>query len=105
VEKIPLEVIYRAKAFGSFLARYKGKVEPMAQLDLNEKDLPPELHPNKGILDLRNLIWRLVNAKELSEREENEIRELIKILRTKEHQDEENAQRREIDLPTGQTSL
>jgi len=61
----------------------------MAQHDLSEKDLPPELHQNKGILDLRNLIWRLVNAKELSEREENEIKELIKILRTKEHQEEE----------------
>jgi len=36
VEKIPLEVIYRAKAFGSFIARYKGRVEPMAQLDLIE---------------------------------------------------------------------
>jgi phosphoribosylaminoimidazole-succinocarboxamide synthase len=39
VEKIPLEVIYRAKAFGSFLARYKGRVEPMAPLDLIEFNL------------------------------------------------------------------
>jgi phosphoribosylaminoimidazole-succinocarboxamide synthase len=38
-EKIPLEVIYRARAFGSFLARYKGRVEPMAQLDLIEFNL------------------------------------------------------------------
>jgi len=38
-EKIPLEVIYRAKAFGSFLIRYKGRVEPMAQLDLIEFNL------------------------------------------------------------------
>jgi phosphoribosylaminoimidazole-succinocarboxamide synthase len=39
VEKIPLEVIYRAKAFGSFLVRYNGKVEPMASLDLVEFNL------------------------------------------------------------------
>jgi phosphoribosylaminoimidazole-succinocarboxamide synthase len=39
VEKIPLEVIYRAKAFGSFLVRYKGRVEPMAPLDLIEFNL------------------------------------------------------------------
>jgi len=38
-EKIPLEVIYRAKAFGSFLVRYKGRVKPMAQLDLIEFNL------------------------------------------------------------------
>jgi phosphoribosylaminoimidazole-succinocarboxamide synthase len=39
VERIPLEVIYRAKAFGSFLVRYEGKVEPMVPLDLVEFNL------------------------------------------------------------------
>jgi len=39
VERIPLEVIYRAKAFGSFLVRYEGRVEPMASLDLVEFNL------------------------------------------------------------------
>jgi hypothetical protein len=61
----------------------------MKELDLKEEDIPPELHPNKGIIDLRNLIWRLVNEKELTEKEEAEIKELINILSTKEHQDEE----------------
>jgi hypothetical protein len=56
---------------------------------LKEKDIPPEIHLDKGIIDLRNLIWRLVNAKELTEREENEIKELINILKAKENQDEE----------------
>jgi len=36
---IPLEVIYRAKAFGSFLARYRGHVEPLTPLDLVEFNL------------------------------------------------------------------
>ena len=59
------------------------------KLDLKEKEIPPEVHLDKGIIDLRNLIWRLVNAKELTEREENEIKELINILKAKENQDEE----------------
>jgi len=62
--------------------------EEIDQLDLKE-DIPPEIHVDKGIIDLRNLIWRLVNEKELNEKEEAEIQELIKILRAKEHQDEE----------------
>lgn len=37
--RIPLEVIYRAKACGSFLARYRGHVESMAPLDLVEFNL------------------------------------------------------------------
>lgn len=36
---IPLEVIYRAKAFGSFLARYRGHVDPLIPLDLVEFNL------------------------------------------------------------------
>lgn len=37
--QIPLEVIYRTRAFGSFLARYRGHVEPLAPLDLVEFNL------------------------------------------------------------------
>ena len=37
--RIPLEVIYRAKACGSFLARYHGHIEPMAQLHIVEFNL------------------------------------------------------------------
>jgi len=36
---IPLEVIYRAKALGSFLTRYQGHVEPLTPLDLVEFNL------------------------------------------------------------------
>jgi phosphoribosylaminoimidazole-succinocarboxamide synthase len=35
-EPIPLEVIYRARAYGSFLRRYRGAVNPLAELDLVE---------------------------------------------------------------------
>lgn len=38
-ERIPLEVIYRAKAYGSFLTRYRGRVEQMSPLDLIEFNL------------------------------------------------------------------
>ncbi|MEA1904796.1 MAG: phosphoribosylaminoimidazolesuccinocarboxamide synthase, partial [Candidatus Hadarchaeota archaeon] len=35
-EKIALEVIYRRRAYGSFLSRYRDRVKPMADLDLVE---------------------------------------------------------------------
>lgn len=35
-ERIQLEVIYRAKAYGSFLTRYRNHVEPMMHLDIVE---------------------------------------------------------------------
>jgi len=38
-ERIPLEVIYRSKAYGSFLRRYRGYVEPLSSLDLVEFNL------------------------------------------------------------------
>ena len=38
-ERIPLEIIYRAKAHGSFLTRYRGHVKQMAPLDLIEFNL------------------------------------------------------------------
>jgi len=37
--RIPLEVIYRAKACGSFLARYRGRIKPLAPLDIVEFNL------------------------------------------------------------------
>jgi len=37
--RIPLEVIYRAKAYGSFLTRYHGHVKQMSPLDLIEFNL------------------------------------------------------------------
>lgn len=60
----------------------------MERLDLKD-DIPPDLHSDRGIIDLRNLIWRLVNEKELTEKEEIEIKALIDVLKTKELQDEE----------------
>ena len=35
-KRIPIEVIYRALAYGSFLRRYAGYVQPMAKLDIVE---------------------------------------------------------------------
>lgn len=37
--RIPLEVVYRALAYGSFLRRYRGHVHPLAELDLVEFNL------------------------------------------------------------------
>jgi len=56
--RIPLEVIYRARAYGSFIARYRGRVEQMAPLDLVEFTLKDDalgdpLITPKAIVKLR----------------------------------------------------
>jgi|GEM_PF-289196 len=62
--------------------------EEVDKLDLKE-NIPQEINAEKGVIDLRSLIWRLVNEKKLNEKEEAEIKDLINILRSKEYQDEE----------------
>jgi hypothetical protein len=57
--------------------------------DVSEADLPPEVHLNKGSIDLRNLIWRLINEKELSHKEREEVKGLIDILQGEERHDEQ----------------
>jgi hypothetical protein len=51
--------------------------------------LPPEVHPDKGSIDLRHLIERLFSEKELTSDERCQVREMIDILRTMEVQDEQ----------------
>jgi argonaute-like protein implicated in RNA metabolism and viral defense len=67
----------------------------VSKLNLNES-LQSELHVDKGVIDLRNLIWRLVNEKELTEKEEIEIKDLVNFLRIKEHQNEDTL--KEVNL-------
>ncbi|HII06855.1 MAG TPA: hypothetical protein HA349_05955 [Methanotrichaceae archaeon] len=63
--------------------------EEMEKDLIKPSDLPPEVHPIKGVLDLRHLIWRLIHEKDLTEKEEMEVKELIKVLKAKETRDEE----------------
>ena len=42
-ERIPIELIYRSKAHGSFLRRYRGYVEPLSPLDLVEFNLKDDM--------------------------------------------------------------
>lgn len=63
--------------------------EEMEKDLIKPSDLPPEVHPIKGVLDLRHLIWRLIHEKDLTEKEEMEVKELIKVLKAKETSDEE----------------
>jgi len=62
--------------------------EEMAKYQISPADLPPEVHPATGTVDLRHLIWRLIHLSELSEKEEMEVRELIGFLKEKEAADE-----------------
>ena len=61
----------------------------MEKDQMKASDLPPEVHPIKGVLDLRHLIWRLIHEKDLTEKEETEVKELIKVLKAKETREEE----------------
>jgi hypothetical protein len=63
--------------------------EEMEKSQIKPSDLPPEVHPVKGVVDLRHLIWRLIHEKDLSDKEETEIKELIRLLKARETQDEE----------------
>jgi hypothetical protein len=63
-----------------------------------EKDLPPEVHARQGQIELHRLIWRLINEKEITDEERQQIEELIEILDRKEKKDE-------LDLKTEKLSL
>jgi hypothetical protein len=63
--------------------------EEMEKFQIKPSDLPPEVHMTKGVVDLRHLIWRLIHEKDLTEKEETEIKELIRLLKTKEAREEE----------------
>ena len=74
---------------------YKIEIDPdllkeeMARDRIGPADLPPEVHPAAGTVDLRHLIWRLIHDKGLSEKEETVAKELIEVLKAKEAADEE----------------
>jgi hypothetical protein len=74
---------------------YKLNIDADLLRDEMEKDqmkagnLPPEVHPITGVLDLRHLIWRLIHEKDLTEMEETQVKELIKVLKAKETRGEE----------------
>lgn len=61
----------------------------MEKESLASGSLPPEVHPEKGDIDLRHLIERLISEKELTGDERTQVRELIDILGSMELQDEE----------------
>ncbi len=63
--------------------------EEMLKYGLTEREQPPEVHPEKGTIELHHLIWRLINEKEITEMEKRQIEELIDLLGKKEKQAEE----------------
>ncbi len=62
----------------------------MKKFHQSEKDLPPEINAGQGLVELHSLIWRLINEKEITEKERLQIAELIEILEKKEKIDEED---------------
>jgi len=63
--------------------------EEMEKRGLRAEDLPPEIHLDQGIIELHELIWKLIHEKELTAAERKEIREIIEILEAREKKDEE----------------
>ena len=53
------------------------------------KDLPPEVHLDKGTVELHRLIWRLINEKEITDEERIQIEELIDLLQKAEQKEED----------------
>ncbi len=63
--------------------------DEMLKYGLTERDLPPEVHPEKGTIDAHHLTWRLINEDEITDKERLQIEELIDMLGKKEKQEEE----------------
>jgi len=61
----------------------------MEKFHQTEKDLPPEIHADRGTIDLHHLIWRLINEKEITDQEKLQIEEIIDLLGKKEKMDED----------------
>ncbi len=61
----------------------------MEKFHQTERDLPPEVHPDKCIIDLHHLIWRLLSEKEITDKERVQIEEMIDLLEKKEKGEEE----------------
>lgn len=72
-ERYRLEVIYRRRAYGSFLSRYGGYVEPFQELDLVEFSLKDD--------DLRDPFLTEKAVLKLDLASEDEVREMKRIIR------------------------
>jgi len=70
----------------------------MDKFHQTEKDLPPEIHVEQARVDLHRLIWRLINEKEITEKERMQITELIEILEKKEKIEEESLKAAKLTL-------
>jgi hypothetical protein len=62
-------------------------MEEMDKFHQTKGDLPPEIHPDKSIIDLHHLIWRLINETEITDQEKLQIEEIIYLLEKKERKD------------------
>jgi hypothetical protein len=64
-------------------------IEELEKYGQTKEDLPPEVHPDKGVVDLHRFIWRLINEEEITDRERVQIQEIIDLLEKKERKEEE----------------
>lgn len=62
--------------------------EEMEKDHLTKMDLPPEIQLDKGVVYLRHLLWKLIHEKDISNTEKTKIKELVRVLKTKEIEEE-----------------
>jgi Family of unknown function (DUF5788) len=62
--------------------------EELQKFHQTVKDLPPEVNPEKGTVELHRLIWRLINEKEITDEERIQIEEIIDLLQKAEQREE-----------------
>ncbi|AEH24314.1 phosphoribosylaminoimidazolesuccinocarboxamide synthase [Pyrococcus yayanosii] len=79
-EKIPLEVIYRFKAYGSFLRRYCGWVEPLQELNIVEFTLKDDSLGDPLITEEAIERLGIASAEEIRQMKET-TKKVAKILR------------------------
>lgn len=77
--RIQLEVIYRALAYGSFLRRYRGHVQPLAELDLVEFNLKEDALQDP-LIERHAIVKLGIATAEEVERMEARAREISKVV-------------------------
>ncbi|MBS3815523.1 MAG: phosphoribosylaminoimidazolesuccinocarboxamide synthase [Hadesarchaea archaeon] len=88
--RLPLEVIYREKAYGSYLRRYSGFVEPMEELQIIEFNLKAD-ELGDPLLTEDSIVKLDLAGQEEIRKIKNMVREVVQLI-------QENLEKYELDL-------
>ncbi len=74
----------------------KDLIYEMDKFHQTKEDLPPEIDAEKSNIELHHLIWRLINEKEITDQEQQQILEIIDLLGKKERDEEDLLQKEKL---------